>query len=225
MLLLRVFFPWMLLAFLGTHFSLCSASARTEEHAVLRPPLGRFQRSLSKNPSLGRGGKFTLTDGMWCTWRPKDARAAVKLLVKCENPEARVKGGITDMACEYTAKPQRCPGFLPDPRAFWKQVGRALKKLQGKVCTDDKALVKAAMCKRAHRDAHFKLVIESSVVSAQSGGDETPAFTPTSNSLSSSPGPTACPGHEERRRAAEEYCSSSWASVCAFFFSMVQNTC
>ncbi|KAG7485912.1 hypothetical protein JOB18_020949 [Solea senegalensis] len=238
MLLLGSVAPWMLLVFLGQHLSLSSASVRSKTRGADRsvaPQSGRAQRSENKVAAIGRG-KFTLKDKMQCTWTARDARGAVRLLVKCENPEARVKGGTTEMKCEYTAKPQSCPGFQSDPKSFWKQVARALKRLQGKVCRDERALVKAGMCKRAPRDAHFELDINSAVISAQSGDLETTPTTPqprTSSTQSStrpstfstSVRPSACSGRADHRKTAEEYCSSSWASVCSFFFSVLQNDC
>ncbi|XP_029365636.1 fibroblast growth factor-binding protein 1 [Echeneis naucrates] len=159
--------------------------------------LGRVIRIRNK------GGKFSIQGGMQCTWGAREVSDSVVLTVKCENPRAHVEGGITEITCDYRARPQSCPGFVSDPRAFWKQLGRALKRLQGKVCREERALVKPAMCKRAPREAHFKLDLSSSVASAQSG-DPT-AF----------PGTTAC-------SSRAEYCSSSWASVCSFFFSILQ---
>ncbi|XP_058496587.1 fibroblast growth factor-binding protein 1-like [Solea solea] len=244
MLLLGSVAPWMLLVFLGPHLSLSSASVRSKTRGADRsvvPQPGRAQRSENKVAAIG-GGKFTLKDKMQCTWTARDARGAVRLLVKCENPEARVKGGTTEMKCEYTAKPQSCPGFQSDPKSFWKQVARALKRLQGKVCRDERALVKAGMCKRAPRDAHFKLDINSAVISAQSGDLETTPTPPQtrttstttqsstrsskrSSTSSTSVRPSACSGGADHRKTAEEYCSSSWASVCSFFFSVLQNDC
>uniref|UniRef100_A0A672ZVT4 Fibroblast growth factor binding protein 1b n=1 Tax=Sphaeramia orbicularis TaxID=375764 RepID=A0A672ZVT4_9TELE len=207
MLLLRTSTLWLLLAFLAQLVCL-SSGARDKGRGVSQsaaaqsaaPAAGRAQRSGAKSGGATRG-KFPIKDGMQCTWTAKDVGDRVKLSVKCENPRARVEGGETDLSCEYYAKPQTCPGFQSDPKAFWKQVGRALKRLQRKVCRDERALVKAGMCKRAPRDAHFKLDMFSSVVSAQSGED----------------------GRADHRKTAEEYCSSSWASLCSFFLSMVQS--
>ncbi|XP_022593803.1 fibroblast growth factor-binding protein 1 [Seriola dumerili] len=220
MLLLRTFAPWLLLAFLGQQVSLSSGARNKTRGAdkTVVPTTGRAQRSGNKGAATGRG-KFSLKDEMQCTWGARDMGDTVRLSVKCEDPKARVKGGITDMECEYTAKPQSCRGYGSDPKGFWKQVARAIKRLQGKVCKDERALVKAGMCKRAPRDAHFKLDITSSVISAQSGDPETPPPLPT---RSTSAGPTACTGRADHRKTAEEYCNSSWASVCSFFFSMLQ---
>ncbi|XP_073319011.1 fibroblast growth factor-binding protein 1-like [Pagrus major] len=223
MLLLSTFTPWLLLAFLGQQVSLSSAARNKNRGTVTASP-GRAQRSGSKSAASGKG-KFSITaDKMQCTWAAKDVADAVRLTVKCENPEARIIGGTTDLECQYNGKPKLCPAYESNPQGFWKQVTRAFKRHQGKVCKDDRALVKAVMCKRAPRDVHFKLDIDSAVASAQSGGypeippPPPPRSTSTPNASAVGPtGPTAC------QRKAEEHCSSSWASLCTFFFSMLQN--
>ncbi|XP_069023632.1 fibroblast growth factor-binding protein 1-like [Embiotoca jacksoni] len=213
MLPLRTFALWLLMAFLGQQVSVSSVAG-----AAGKLP-GRAQRGGNKGAA---SGKFSTRDKMKCTWGAKDAGDTVKLRVKCEDPEARIKGGDTDLICDYNGKPQRCPGYLSDPKGFWKQVARAFKRLHGKVCRDDGALVKAGMCKRAPRDAHFKLDISTSVGSAQSGElDSPPPLPPRPRPTVT--GPTACTKRANHRGTAEEYCSSSWASVCSFFLSMMQS--
>uniref|UniRef100_UPI0037E9442A fibroblast growth factor-binding protein 1 n=1 Tax=Semicossyphus pulcher TaxID=241346 RepID=UPI0037E9442A len=225
MQLLRAFAPWLLLAFLGQQVSLSSGARNKNRGAnktVTSAP-GRAQKSGNKSGATGRG-KFIITDdNMQCTWGAKDVGDTVRLSVKCENPEARVKGGVTDLECKYNGKPQRCPGYQSDPKGFWKQVARLFKKMQGKVCKDERALVKAGMCKRAPRDAHFKLDISSPVSSGQSGGGSVdPKPLPTRSPGSAPAGPTACTGREQQKKKAEENCGR-WASVCTFLFTMVQN--
>ncbi|KAM3623097.1 uncharacterized protein V6R79_006939 [Siganus canaliculatus] len=225
MLLLNAHAPWLLLllAFLGHQVSVTSG-ARGKSSGGVRTGSsspGRAQQSGSKAAANVRG-KFSMGGQMQCAWTAKDAADTVRLTVKCEDPEARVRGGVTERRCHYDGKPQLCPGFRSDPRGFWKQVARAFKKLHSKTCTDERALVKAGMCKSAPRDAHFKLDIHSSVESAQSGDAEAPQPTmqPPPSATRSSSNSTEC-----HRKKAEETCSSSWASLCAFFFSMLQNDC
>ncbi|XP_072319205.1 fibroblast growth factor-binding protein 1-like [Eucyclogobius newberryi] len=229
MLLLRTAFPWILLSILAL-LSLCSgARDRSRSKTVTRA-----QRS-GTGPSRGR---FTLKSGLQCTWSTADTSDGVKMSVRCENPQARVHGGVTHVQCEYKAKPQSCPGYQSNPKAYYKQVSRALKKLQGGLCRDERALVRAGVCKRA-RQAHFKLDTNTAVFSAQAGIDPTPrpksssttvstttrTTTRTTASTAPAPGgtPADCRGRADHREVAEEYCSSSWASVCAFFFSMLQS--
>lgn len=228
MQLLKSVAPWLLLVFLGQHLSSAARNKSRGADTSSTPAPGRAQRS--KSPANGRG-KFVINKmKMQCTWAAKDVKDTVRLSVKCENPEARVKGGVTDMQCDYNGKPDRCPSYQSDPKGFWKQLTRAFKRLQDKVCADQSALVKSGKCKRAPRDAHFKLDITTSVKSAQSGGiSEDPQPTPppppppaSSTSSNSSVRPTACAGKEQQRRKAEEYCGG-WASLCTFAFTMLQN--
>lgn len=189
------------------------------------PSLGRRNGSVATARANGRG-KFAFTDDldagvrMQCTWAARDVVGAVRLSVKCEDPGARIRGGVTDVQCEYSGKPGGCAGYRADSGAFWKQVGRAFKKLRAKVCRDERALVKAAACKGAPRDAHFKLDIHTSVASAQSGIQPTPP--PARPRATESPAaPANCTGSEAARRRAEQQCSSSWASFCTFFFQLL----
>lgn len=220
MWLLRTVAPWLLLsAFLVQQVSL-SSGARSKNRGVDKtatPAPGRGQRTGDKPVATGRG-KFSTKDKMQCTWGARDVGDTVKLLVKCEKAEART----TNLACQYVAKPQSCPGYLSDSRGFWKQVARALSKLKGKLCKDERALVKAGMCKRAPRDAHFRLDAVGSVTSPETGDRGTPTPAPP---RSASAAPTACTGRADHRETAEEYCGSSWASVCSFLFSMLQDDC
>ncbi|XP_047435086.1 fibroblast growth factor-binding protein 1-like [Mugil cephalus] len=215
MLLLRTVYPWLLLAFLGLQVSLSSGAHLADKLSR------RAQRSGSKGGGTGKG-KFSTKDKMQCVWSAREVGENVKLSVKCENPEARIRGGTTDLSCEYNARPQSCQGYNANPSGFWKQVGRAFKKLQGKVCREGRALVKAGMCKNAPRDAHFKLDMSSSVASSQSGDPETAPPLPP-RPTSSTTGTTLCTKRADHRETSKEYCGGSWASVCSFFFSMLQS--
>ncbi|XP_044046887.1 fibroblast growth factor-binding protein 1-like isoform X1 [Siniperca chuatsi] len=215
MLLLRTFAPWLLLVFLGQQVSLSSGARNKNRGAdkTVTPAPGRAQRRGNKP---AESGKFSIKDKMQCTWRATNFDDTVTLSVKCENREAR----STDLECQYKAKPQSCPGYQSQPKAFWKQVARAFKRLQGKVCTDDRALVRAGVCKRAPREAHFKLDKSSSSGDPQTPQPLPPRAAPTAAAPA---GPTACTGRADHRKKAEEHCNSSWVSVCSFFFSMLQS--
>lgn len=192
-------------------------------------------------PYLGRGrkgsavphgrGKFNFTDEwnedvrMQCTWAARDVAETVRVSVKCEDPVARIRGGVTDIECEYGGTPSVCPGYLANGKAFWRQVARAFKKLQGKVCKDQRALVRTSVCKSARREAHFKLDIDTSVASAQSGIRTTPppplqTYVTVNHTVT-----TNCTGSENARRRAEQQCSSAWASICAFIFQILSDDC
>lgn len=216
MFLLKTLSPWLLLVFLGLQVSL-SSGARTK----------------TNRPAVNGTGKFSNKDGMKCTWGARYVSDTVRLSVKCEDPEARVTGGVTDLQCEYNAKPLSCPGYLSNNKGFWKQVARGIKKLQGNLCRNDRTLLRISMCKRAPRDTHFKLDTNSSVEFAQSGVLETtqqqtsPPPPPPRSSASTDKAPTgtptACTKRANHRKTAEENCSGSWASLCNFFLSMLQS--
>uniref|UniRef100_UPI003AADAF9C fibroblast growth factor-binding protein 1-like n=1 Tax=Centroberyx gerrardi TaxID=166262 RepID=UPI003AADAF9C len=243
MLLLRTLAPWLLFAFLAQQVSLSSgarekgrkgkAEDRGAEQTGSAAP-GRAQRG---GKAAATRGKFSTKDKMQCTWAAREDGETVNIKVDCENREARITGGVTELSCEYNAKPQVCPGYVSNPAGFWKQVSRALKKLQMKLCMDDRALLKAGMCKRAPRDAHFKLDIGTAVASAQQPGDdmmrqlETPRTRATTTTTTTATAETSdkpitgssCTERVDQRKLSEEYCSSSWASVCSFFFAMLQS--
>ncbi|XP_038867860.1 fibroblast growth factor-binding protein 1-like [Salvelinus namaycush] len=153
-------------------------------------------------------GKFSAKDKMQCTWVATGDNAFV-LSVNC-------KKGQTSFDCEYVAKPATCPGYESNTKAYWKQIARALKKNKN-LCFDSTALIKAGMCRKAPKDAHFKL-------------NHTPrdivtlprtTIQPRSSLSASSFGAKSCAVNQ--KRLAEEYCAASWSSLCTFFFSMVQN--
>ncbi|XP_072240960.1 fibroblast growth factor-binding protein 1-like isoform X2 [Leuresthes tenuis] len=220
MIALRAFALWLLLAFLEQQVSLSSGERAADAQS------SRAQRSGNKYAANGRG-KFSTGDKMQCTWNSRDVGDTVKIRVTCNNPGAQVEHEVTGLSCEYNAKPQSCPGYWSDSKVFWKQVARALKKLKGKLCRDELATVKTAMCKRASRDAHFKLDIRSLLISSRSGESRTstppPLLRTRPTSTSTSTSQTACTKRPDHRKTAEEYCNSSWASVCSFFLSMLQS--
>ncbi|KAI4832533.1 hypothetical protein KUCAC02_015497 [Chaenocephalus aceratus] len=226
MLFLTTVVPWLLLAFLGQQVSLSSGARnkhRGADKTVTAAP-DKAPRSGDKSAANGRG-KFSINNKMQCTWGAKAVGDAVKLSVKCEDREARIKGGVTDIKCEYNGKPQSCAGYKSNNKSFWKQVARAFKKLQGKVCSDESKLVRAGICKRAPRDAHFKLDIMSSVNLTQSGEPETHLPPPPQpRATAAAPvKPTACTARVNHLKTAEDNCSGSWASVCNFFLTMLQS--
>ncbi|KAF7666742.1 hypothetical protein LDENG_00093190 [Lucifuga dentata] len=230
MILLRTFASCLLFSIVVQQVSL-TAGARKDDHRERRVSTvgGIARRSGDVSEVTGRG-KFT-KDKMKCTWTAREVEEKVKVSVVCEDPVARRQGGVTDLWCNYYGKPRSCPAYASNPSGFWKQVSRAFKRLQGKACSDDRALVKAGMCKRAPREAHFKLDISSSVAAAQSGGEsETrpPRPRPHVPTTAAPTGQTfaggeGCAEGTDHRKTADEYCSSSWASVCSFFLSMLQS--
>lgn len=242
MMLLRSFALWLFVACITQQFSVSTGKGEgkgrkgkgSNNKPEQSPSAAPSRTERDGKPPGGKGGtkgKFSTKDKMQCTWAAR-GEETVTLAVTCKNPEAVITGGVTDFKCDYTAKPTTCSGFGTNPAGYWKQVARALKKMQRKLCKDERALVRAGMCKRAPQDAHFKLDPTSSQASGQQPDDtvsrqKTPSSTPKTTTTTTTPatrntkGP--CTERVDQEKLAEEYCSSSWASLCTFFFSMVQS--
>ncbi|KAJ8262426.1 hypothetical protein GJAV_G00166340 [Gymnothorax javanicus] len=144
-------------------------------------------------------GRFSTKDKSQCTWVAAGEHEFT-LRVNC-------KKGTDTSHCEYKGRPTVCPEYASSSRFYWKQIARSLKK-QKTLCKDSTALVKAGMCRRAPKAAHFKL----------SNAPNKPQE--SSPPLSRSSGGKSCA--ELRKQHVEEYCSTSWTSVCTMLFSMVQ---
>nr|XP_020445143.1 fibroblast growth factor-binding protein 1-like [Monopterus albus]XP_020447569.1 fibroblast growth factor-binding protein 1 [Monopterus albus] len=141
-------------------------------------------------------GKLVTTDRSACTWAATGQDLFI-LSVTC-------KKGDRHFSCEYVARPAACPHYASNVQLYWKQIARALKK-QKVLCQDSSVLVRATVCRRANRDAHFRLH------SAQR--KTTPA-----------PAPRAVKScQHSNKQLAEEYCGDTWSSFCTFFFTMVQD--
>ncbi|XP_041698284.1 fibroblast growth factor-binding protein 1-like [Coregonus clupeaformis] len=154
-------------------------------------------------------GRFSAKGKMQCTWVATGDNDFV-LSVNC-------KKGQTSFDCEYVAKPATCPGYGSNTKAYWKQIARALNKNK-KLCFDSTALIKAGMCRKAPKDAHFKLNnTPRDIVVTLPRTTIQPRSSPSASSL----GAKSCA--VDQKRLAEEYCASSWSSLCTFFFTMVQN--
>ncbi|XP_036406663.1 fibroblast growth factor-binding protein 1-like [Megalops cyprinoides] len=142
-------------------------------------------------------GKISHKDKTQCTW-VATGEDTFTLGVNC-------KKGRDTFDCEYTARPATCPRYASGVRAYWKQIGRALKK-QKALCKDPAALVKAGMCRNAPKDAHFKL--NSALLTH----------------LQTTQPPPSSDGKQcgDGENTVQEYCSGPWSSVCTFFYSMFQ---
>ncbi|XP_017547446.1 fibroblast growth factor-binding protein 1 [Pygocentrus nattereri] len=151
------------------------------------------KKSGGKVPSKGR---FSTKDKTQCSWEATGDHSLV-LSISCTK-------GNESFHCEYIANPRLCPQYESNSGKFWKQIARSLKK-QKKLCHDPKALVKATVCKNASKEAHFSL--------------RTPAKAEHPPQLSNQD----CKGLSHSNKLAKEHCSSTWSSICSFFFAMVQN--
>ena len=209
------------------------AGERETEPVRVRGSAGRADRGMrSTEPK----GKFSTKNSIQCTWASKKERDVVKLKIRCENSEeTRARDGVSSMkVCEYVGRPARCPAYVSNPAGFWKQVSRTLKKMEEQLCEDTRAPVRASMCKRAPKEAHFKLGpgappradhLTTTTRASRSSTTSTPS---THKHARETVASTAASGQActpvNKTKLGEEYCSGSWSSVCSFFFSMLDST-
>lgn len=193
------------------HFLQANAQARKGKGRQKQPPkptipTHKHKKSASKPPKDNKAlfkGRIGNKDGMQCTWAATESSVehdgGFVLSITCKN------GTEKGLQCQYTAKPRLCPEYTSGVDAFWKQIGRSLKK-QKKLCHDSKSLLKARMCRKAPRAAHFALRTAPK-------GDPKPARKNKKK---------PCQNLNNRQKLAEEYCSSSWSTFCTFIFAMVE---
>ncbi|TDH07372.1 hypothetical protein EPR50_G00105300 [Perca flavescens] len=164
-----------------------------------RPGLrvGRQSKSDSAQPIKG---KMVTKDKFQCTWAATGEDLFI-LGVTCK------KGGRS-FSCEYVARPAVCPQYHSNVKLYWKQIARALKKHKS-LCQDSSPLVRAGVCKRSARDAHFRLH------NPQRKTDPPSDPQPAPRAIKS-----CKPGN---KKLAEEHCNASWSTFCTFFFTMVQD--
>ncbi|XP_072288892.1 fibroblast growth factor-binding protein 1-like isoform X2 [Eucyclogobius newberryi] len=143
-------------------------------------------------------GKMVTKDKAECTWAATGDRLFT-MGVTCKKEGKRI-------SCDYVARPHLCPQFEGNAKRYWRQIGRSLRK-QKDVCQDGDALVRAGMCQRAPRQAHFRL--------EKSDRKASPRSEPSASTVKS------CQPANERR--AREFCKHSWSSFCTFFFTMVND--
>ncbi|KAL4641780.1 hypothetical protein GN956_G10438 [Arapaima gigas] len=148
----------------------------------------------SRKMQLGFRGTITTRNKTRCTW-VGSGEDTVILILKCKEGEHMYE-------CEYISRPSACSQFAQNIDRFWKQISRALKK-QKNLCQDSAVLIKAGMCRKAPREAHFKL------------------NTPLTRHLP--PYSASCADRIDQQKLASEYCSGSLLGFCTFLFSMVQN--
>ncbi|KAG7240928.1 hypothetical protein INR49_026184 [Caranx melampygus] len=159
---------------------------------------GRQSKTASAQPVKG---KLVTKDKSECTWAATGDDVLI-LGVTCKKNDK-------SFSCEYVAKPSLCPQYGSDVKLYWKQITRALQK-QRSLCQDRSALIRAGMCRRAARDAHFRFH------NAQKKKMARPNTPPP-------PPKTVKSCQPANKRLAEEYCNESWSSFCTFFFTMVQD--
>ncbi|XP_074530973.1 fibroblast growth factor-binding protein 1 [Halichoeres trimaculatus] len=146
-------------------------------------------------------GKLLTKDRAECTWAATGEDVFI-LGVSCK------KGGRS-FSCEYVSRPTLCPQFVSNSKLYWKQVARSLRK-QKTLCQDRSALVRAGMCRKADRAAHFRLR------DPQTKTDPPPSTQPAPGAAKS------C--QSENMKLAEEVCHKSWSSFCTLFFTMINDS-
>ncbi|XP_047196592.1 fibroblast growth factor-binding protein 1 [Hippoglossus stenolepis] len=161
--------------------------------------VGRQPKSVSAQPIKG---KLVTKDKSECTWAATGEDVFV-LGVTCRK-------GDRSFSCEYVSQPSLCQRYTSNPKLYWKQIARALKK-QRNLCQDSSVPVRAGMCRQAARDAHFRL----RDVQRETVLPPPPPPPPAARAVKS-----CQPGN---KRLAEEHCNDSWSSLCTFFFTMVQD--
>uniref|UniRef100_A0A3Q2ZJ23 Fibroblast growth factor binding protein 1a n=2 Tax=Hippocampus comes TaxID=109280 RepID=A0A3Q2ZJ23_HIPCM len=134
---------------------------------------------------------FRGRDKRGCSWAAAGEGHDITLVVTCAD-----RGSAS--ICEYTATPSSCPGYTADAKLYWKQIGRALRR-HGALCQVGGAPVRAAVCRRAPPEAHFRLRTKEAL--------------PITSVKSCIP---------ENRKLAREYCEEAWSDFCTFLFTMVQ---
>ncbi|XP_078526654.1 fibroblast growth factor-binding protein 1-like [Lissotriton helveticus] len=130
----------------------------------------------------------------------------------------RLKGGES-FWCVFAGSPSSCPQYAANQKNYWKQIACALKK-QKNLCQDPKAVLKSKECKKGPKEAHLSLS-SSSLIEAASGKEK--VIHPGEADAETSSKECVEDESVDQKKVAEEYCGESWGSLCAFFFSMVQD--
>ncbi|XP_043825786.1 fibroblast growth factor-binding protein 1 [Dromiciops gliroides] len=165
-------------------------------------------------------GKFSTRENVPCTWAVTE-KEGVTLKVQC-------KGQETQFECTYTGNPSSCSHFVGNEKAYWKQIGRALRK-QKNLCADPKSVLKSRVCKKGSKEAHLKMVASTLKDGSQDKkGREHPQTPAPTAALPTSQQSTTekCVEDVEvinQRKVAEEYCGESWSSLCTFLLTMLQD--
>ncbi|XP_036620976.1 fibroblast growth factor-binding protein 1 [Trichosurus vulpecula] len=183
------------------------------------PDKNERDRKAKGGKNLPRG-RFSTQDNVPCTWAVTE-KEGVTLRVQC-------KGQETQFECTYAGNPSSCPQFVGNEKAYWKQIGRALRK-QKNLCADPKSVLKSRVCKKGAKEAHLKMV--DSTIKRGKKDPQTPASTgrPAALTIQSTGQQLTTQKCVEdievinQRKMAEEYCGESWSSLCTFLLTMFQD--
>ncbi|XP_074083589.1 fibroblast growth factor-binding protein 1 [Macrotis lagotis] len=170
-------------------------------------------------------GKFSTQEKVPCTWAVTEEGLTLK--VYCKGQEAQFE-------CTYAGNPSSCPHFSGNEKAYWKQIGRALRK-QKNLCADPKGVLKTRVCKKGPKEAHFKMVDSTIKSKSQDNrGKKDPQIAastekPAALTLLPTNQQSTTPKCEEdmevinQRKVAEDFCGESWSSLCTFLLTMLQD--
>ncbi|XP_027691838.1 fibroblast growth factor-binding protein 1 [Vombatus ursinus] len=171
-------------------------------------------------------GRFSTQENVPCTWAVTE-KENVTLKVQC-------KGQETQFECTFAGNPSSCPHFAGNEKAYWKQIGRALRK-QKNLCADPKSVLKSRVCKNGAKEAHLKMM-DSTIknrsqdkkgrkdpqISASTVRPAAPTIQPTGQQATTQ----KCVEDVDvinQRKMAEEFCGDSWSSLCTFLLTMLQD--
>lgn len=159
-------------------------------------------------------GKFRTKDKAQCSWVAR-GEDKYTLTVTCK------PGKGNEFSCKYNARPASCPAYVAEPAAYWAQITRSLRK-QKKLCSDPRSMLRAGMCKSAPQEAHFKLTETEHEKSPTK--EKTPRNEKEMTTNATTPDTTRkCAQNSDHSKMAKERCGDSWASLCTFLFTLVQN--
>ncbi|KAA0722370.1 Fibroblast growth factor-binding protein 1 [Triplophysa tibetana] len=204
----------------GRHFALLVFLACLSQLIFTAESLKGAGRKEKKQDSRGDNnfavvkGKFRTKDKAQCSWVAR-GEDRYTLSVTCK------PGKGDEFTCKYTARPASCPGFVAEPETYWAQITRSLRK-QKKLCSDPRSMLRSGMCKSAPQEAHFKLTETAHEKSPTK--EKTPLREKEVTTNATTPETTRkCAQHSDHSKSAKEKCGDSWASLCTFFFTLVQN--
>ncbi|XP_051823579.1 fibroblast growth factor-binding protein 1 [Antechinus flavipes] len=167
-------------------------------------------------------GRFSTQENVPCTWAVTE-KEGVALKVQCKGQEAQFE-------CTFAGSPSSCPHYAGNEKAYWKQIGRALRK-QRNLCADPKSILKSRVCRQGPKEAHLRLLDSSKNSQSQDKKvrKDPQTAAPTVGPAAATVQPTTPAQCEEdvevinQRKVASEYCGDTWSSLCTFLLTMLQD--
>ncbi|XP_076993233.1 fibroblast growth factor-binding protein 1 [Tamandua tetradactyla] len=172
------------------------------------------------------GGTFPTQDLAECRWAVTELQeGSVTLKVACTQKDK-------EFSCYFGGNLDSCLQSVKKTKALWRQLGRSLKG-QKNVCKDPESLVRARLCRKKFPEASLKLLNSTLITEKKpSQGDLMPEVkeatraSPVKTQASTTKDPKCVEDPEVviQRKVALEYCGESWAAICKFFLTMLQDT-